>query len=53
MGIQFYLTRLCRQHIYCGQLKKQIGKQLRRMIERYRDDPDLQNMIDWMQSDWV
>jgi tetraspanin-5 len=23
------------------------------MIQSYRDDPDLQNMIDWIQRDWL
>lgn len=23
------------------------------MIVNYRDDPDLQNLVDWVQKDWV
>ena len=38
----------------CSQLKDQIiASSLRDIIPKYRDDPDLQNLIDWVQSDWV
>ena len=35
------------------QLKEQISKELLVIIEVYRDDADLQNLIDWVQADWV
>ena len=36
-----------------SQLSDQINSQLNSMIVKYRDDIDLQNVIDWIQSDWV
>lgn len=35
------------------QLKKTIEDGVQKMIVNYRDDPDLQNLIDWVQADWV
>lgn len=35
------------------QVKDQIESQLNNMIINYRDDPDLQNLVDWVQKDWV
>lgn len=35
-------------------LKEQIiASSLRDIIPKYRDDPDLQNLIDWVQSEWL
>lgn len=28
-------------------------KSLLIFIEKYRDDPDLQNLVDWVQKDWL
>ncbi|CAF1685351.1 unnamed protein product [Rotaria magnacalcarata] len=39
--------------IYREKVKNESEKQLMVMIESYRDDPDLQNMIDWIQRDWL
>ena len=35
------------------QVEEQIKNQLEAMIIGYRDDPDMQNLIDWVQKDWV
>ena len=34
-------------------VSKQIDTSLQRMIVDYREDIDLQNVIDWVQADWV
>jgi tetraspanin-5 len=39
--------------IYREKVKNEGEKQLMIMIQSYRDDPDLQNMIDWIQRDWL
>ncbi|CAF0846733.1 unnamed protein product, partial [Didymodactylos carnosus] len=39
--------------IYRDKVKNEAEKQLLVMITSYRDDPDLQNMIDWIQRDWL
>ena len=41
------------QPVADGQVKEQVKSQLKTMIVQYRDDPDLQNLIDWVQEDWV
>lgn len=35
------------------QVKQQLESELDEMIVSYRDDPDLQSVIDWIQMDWV
>ena len=35
------------------QVREQVKAELRDMIVRYREDADLQNLIDWVQQDWV
>ncbi|CAF0902169.1 unnamed protein product [Adineta steineri] len=39
--------------IYREKVKNEGEKQLMIMIQSYRDDPDLQNMIDWIQRHWL
>lgn len=34
-------------------MKNEGEKQLMVMIQSYRDDPDLQNLIDWIQRHWL
>ena len=34
-------------------MKDQIEGELKNIIVNYREDPDLQNLIDWVQGDWV
>lgn len=38
---------------YKDWVKDQITVQLRNIIVDYREDPDLQNLIDWVQGDWL
>ena len=35
------------------QVHNQIESQVKNMIINYRDDEDLQNLVDWVQQDWV
>ena len=35
------------------QVKNQLEGQVKNMIVNYRDDADLQNLVDWVQQDWV
>lgn len=35
------------------QVRDQIESQVKNMIVNYRDDADLQNLVDWVQQDWV
>lgn len=35
------------------QIKEQATDGLRTFITHYRDDPDQQNLIDWIQEDWL
>ena len=34
-------------------MKEQIETELKDIIVNYREDPDLQNLIDWVQAEWV
>lgn len=34
-------------------VKRSLRAPLELTIEQYRDDPDLQNLIDWVQADWL
>lgn len=34
-------------------VKSQLETELDAMILTYRDDPDLQSLIDWIQADWL
>ena len=38
---------------FCFQVREQIESQVKNMIINYRDDEDLQNLVDWVQKDWV
>ena len=37
----------------CFQLRAELEKEIDDMIVSYREDPDLQSVIDWIQKDWV
>ncbi|KAK2178386.1 hypothetical protein NP493_546g04029 [Ridgeia piscesae] len=39
--------------VYKDWVSKQIDTSLQRMIVDYREDIDLQNVIDWVQADWL
>ncbi|KAK3089166.1 hypothetical protein FSP39_001404 [Pinctada imbricata] len=39
--------------IYKDWVKNQIESQVKNMIVNYREDVDLQNLIDWVQQDWL
>ncbi|KAK2150146.1 hypothetical protein LSH36_421g02018 [Paralvinella palmiformis] len=39
--------------VYKDWVKDQVHSQLHHMITNYRDDLDLQNLIDWVQGDWL
>lgn len=39
--------------VYRTGVEDQIQNQLEAMIIGYRDDPDMQNLIDWVQKDWL
>jgi hypothetical protein len=39
--------------LYKEKVKDEVEKNLKTMIEMYRDDEDLQDLIDWIQRDWV
>jgi hypothetical protein len=35
------------------QVKDQLNDQMANLLVHYRDDQDWQNLIDWVQLDWV
>ncbi|ESN99860.1 hypothetical protein HELRODRAFT_83813 [Helobdella robusta] len=39
--------------MYKDWVRETVKEQLKSMIVQYRDDPDLQNLIDWVQEDWL
>ncbi|KAL8565750.1 hypothetical protein ACOMHN_058385 [Nucella lapillus] len=39
--------------VYKDWVRDQIESQVRNMIINYRDDADLQNLVDWVQQDWL
>ena len=41
-------------HSYSSSFSQgQLERELDQMIVSYRDDPDLQSLIDWIQKDWL
>jgi len=55
VGVIFFLELVVGilAFVYKDWVKEQVKNQLLSMIENYRDDPDLQNVIDWVQQDWL
>ncbi|CAD5121589.1 DgyrCDS10087 [Dimorphilus gyrociliatus] len=39
--------------LYSEELENSVKGKLKKYIERYRDDPDMQDIIDWVQMDWL
>jgi len=39
--------------VYKDWMKDQIEQELKTIIQDYREDPDLQNLIDWVQGNWL
>lgn len=40
-------------YMYKEKVREEVEKNLKSMIELYRDDEDLQDLIDWIQRDWL
>ena len=40
-------------YMYKEKVRSEVEKNLKSMIEAYRDDEDLQDLIDWIQRDWL
>ena len=40
-------------YLYKESVHDEVQKNLTKMISAYRDDEDLQDLIDWIQRDWV
>ncbi|KAK3583586.1 hypothetical protein CHS0354_039404 [Potamilus streckersoni] len=38
--------------VYKEWVHQEIKSQVRKMIVNYREDPDFQNLVDWIQQDW-
>ena len=55
MGIIFFaeLAIGVLVYLYKEKVRDEVKKNLKTMIETYRDDEDLQDLIDWIQRDWV
>lgn len=55
VGLIFFGQLLCAvlAFIYKDWVKDQIQTQVKNMIVNYREDVDLQNLIDWVQEDWL
>lgn len=55
VGLIFFAQLLCGvlAFIYKDWVKDQIQTQVKNMIVNYREDVDLQNLIDWVQEDWL
>ncbi|KAL3876935.1 hypothetical protein ACJMK2_034715 [Sinanodonta woodiana] len=39
--------------VYKEWVHQEIKSQVRKMIVNYREDPDFQNLVDWIQRDWL
>jgi tetraspanin-5 len=39
--------------MYKESVHSEVQKNLTKMISAYRDDEDLQDLIDWIQRDWL
>ncbi len=55
MGIIFFaeLALAILIFMYKDKVKNEINQNLTLMIKNYRDDEDLQDLIDWIQRDWL
>jgi hypothetical protein len=40
-------------YLYKERVHDEVKKNLNKMISAYREDEDLQDLIDWIQRDWV
>ncbi|XP_041362438.1 tetraspanin-5-like [Gigantopelta aegis] len=55
VGLIFFLELLLGilGFVYKNWVKDQIESQVTNMIVQYREDADLQNLVDWVQQDWL
>ncbi|KAL5018493.1 hypothetical protein ScPMuIL_004215 [Solemya velum] len=55
VGLIFFLELLIGVlgFVYKDWVRDQLQDQVENMIVKYRDDADLQNLVDWVQKDWL
>ena len=51
--LKMMLSKIWNGLLLLLKVRDQIENQVKNMIVNYRDDADLQNLVDWVQQDWV